>query len=222
MADDPPQQKALPAGSCGEKRGARPARQSHRDHRLDHAGDDHAGRRQHDRQRRPAAYPGEPVGRPGPDRLGADLVHRRRRDHDAADRLARRPLRHQIRVSDLGRGLHPGLRLVRQRHQPDRARRLPPAARGLRRRAGAAVAIGADADQPARAPRPGDRGLGHRGHAGSDLRPDARRLADRKLQLAVDLLHQPAGRGDRLRSASWSSSAKRGTPIARPSTFSAL
>jgi hypothetical protein len=67
-------------------------------HDLDHAGDDHAGRSTHDRQCRAAAHAGQPVGDAGPDRLGADLLHRRRRDHDAADRLARRPLRHQIHV----------------------------------------------------------------------------------------------------------------------------
>ncbi len=74
---------------------------------------------------------------------------------------------------------------------------LSPAAGGLWRRARAVVAIGADADQPARAPRSGDRGVGHRRHARPDLWPDARRLADRELQLALDLLHQPAGRGYR-------------------------
>ena len=67
----------------------------------------------------------------------------------------------------------------------------------LRRRAGAAVAGGAAADQPARAARPGDGGVRHRHDIGADLRPGARRLADLRLQLALGVLHQPAGRGDR-------------------------
>ena len=76
--------------------------QPRHDHALDHARQHHAGPRQHDPQRRPAAYPGQPVGLAGPDRLGADLVHRLRRDHDAADRLARRPVRHQTHLPRLG------------------------------------------------------------------------------------------------------------------------
>ena len=62
------------------------------DHRLDHAGDDHAGARHHDRQRGAAEHAGHARRGAGPDHLGADLLHRRRRDHDAADRLALRPL----------------------------------------------------------------------------------------------------------------------------------
>ena len=183
------------SGWRGEKRGPRARHpQSRLDHRVDHAGDDHAGRRQHDRQRGAAAYPRQPVGGTGSGRVGPDLLHRRGGDHDAADRLARRPARHQIRLPVLGRGLHARLGLVRQRHQPLATRRLPPAARRLRRGPRAIIAISPVADQPARAPRPGDRGLGHRRHARADLRAAARRLADRGFQLALDLLHQPAGR----------------------------
>src|SRR6266566_3461301 len=61
-----------------------------------------------------------------------------------------------------------------------------------------AVASGADADQPAGAARPSGRDLGHRRDAGADLWSDAGRLADRGLQLALDLLHQPDGRADRV------------------------
>ncbi len=60
-----------------------------------------------------------------------------------------RPLRRQIRIPDFGRRLHPGLGLVRRRDEPRPAGDLPPAARHLRRGAGAAVASGAAADQPA-------------------------------------------------------------------------
>ena len=41
-----------------------------------------------DRQRRPAAHPGQCFGGPGPDHLGADLLHHRHRADDAAVRLA--------------------------------------------------------------------------------------------------------------------------------------
>ena len=183
--------------TAGEERSAGTGCKPRDDHGVDHAGDDHAGCRQHDRQCRLAAHSGQPLGGPGPDRLGTDLVHCRGGDHDAADRLARRAPRHQICVSDLGGRVHPRLGFVRQRHQPHPAGDLPPAARRVRRRARPALPIGADADQPAGAARPGNRDLGHGGHAGADLRPDAGRLADPRLQLALDLLHQPAGRRDR-------------------------
>ena len=67
-------------------------------HRLGDARLDHAGARQHDRQRRPAAHPGVAVGDAGPDDLGADLLHHRRGDHDAALRLARRADRQKARL----------------------------------------------------------------------------------------------------------------------------
>jgi len=47
-----------------------------------------------------------------------------RRDHDAADRLARRPVRHQINFSDLGHRLHARLDAVRRRREPRRTRSL--------------------------------------------------------------------------------------------------
>ena len=172
-------------------------RQSRADHRLDHAGDDHAGRRQHDRQCRAAAYAGQPVGDAGPDRLGADLLHGLDGDHDAADRVARRTVRHQVRFPGLGARLHGVFRAGRQRDQPDAARDLPHRAGDLRRRAGAAVAIDAAVDQPAGTARAGDGGVGHGGHARADHGTGGRRLADRKLRLALDFLHQPAGRPDR-------------------------
>ena len=57
---------------------------------LHHAGDGDAGARHHDRQRRASEHAGKPRRDAGSDHLGADLLHRRRRDHDAGDRLARR------------------------------------------------------------------------------------------------------------------------------------
>ena len=99
-------------------------------------------------------------------------------------------------------GFTAGLGAVRRRHEPRPAGDLPCAAGRLRRGAGAAVAGRAAADQPARAARAGDGGLGHGGHSGPDHRSGARRLADRRLQLALGVLHQPAGRGARRRWAS--------------------
>ena len=197
------------------------AAQPRRDHRVDHLRDDHAGRRHDDRQCRAAAYPGQPLVLAGPDRLGGDVLHRRRGDHDAADRLARRAVRHQIRVPDLGDRLHDRLGAVRRGDQPDPARALPPAARGLRRGAGAAVAIGAAAHQPARAARPGDGDLGHRHDARADHRPGARRLADRQFHLALGVLHQPAGRRAVRARHPRSSSTRPARRIASASTSSA-
>ncbi len=48
---------------------------------------------------------------------------------------------------------------------------------------------------------PGDGGLGHGRHPRPDHRAGARRLADRQLQLALGVLHQPAGRACSRRSA---------------------
>ncbi len=58
-------------------------------HRRGDARHDHADARQHDRQRRAAAYARQLLGGAGRGHLGADLLHRRRRDRHAAHRLAR-------------------------------------------------------------------------------------------------------------------------------------
>src|SRR5260370_810677 len=70
--------------------GARASRsQPGGDHRLRDPRHPHAGARHDHRQRGAALHAGQRLGQSGPDRLGADLVHRRRRDHAAADRLPR-------------------------------------------------------------------------------------------------------------------------------------
>ena len=77
------------------------------------------------------------------------------------------------------------------------AGRLPPAARHVRRGARAAVA-GDDAGHlSVLAPRPGDGDLLDGRHHGSDDRPDARRLPDRSVLLALGVLRQPAVRHPR-------------------------
>ena len=86
-----------PARAIG-KRPMRSAPRARRQPRAadlrDHAGQTSSGARHHDRQRGAAAYPRQSVGL-ARYLLGADVVHRRRGDHDAADRLALRPVRHQ-------------------------------------------------------------------------------------------------------------------------------
>ena len=69
----------------------------------------------------------------------------------------------------------------------------PPAAGPVRRGAGAAVAGGAAGHQPEGEDRPGDGDLGRRHHDRPDPGPDAGRLADRERELALGVLHQPAG-----------------------------
>ena len=150
--------------ACGHSRRRRRGAEPRADHRLDHAGDDHAGARHDDRQCRAALYAGQPVDGAGPDHLGADLLYRRGGDHDAGDRLDHRPLRAEARLPDLGRRLHRRFDAVRRRQQPRRDGAVPPAAGRVRRGAGAAVAIGAARHQSAREAGSGDGDLGRRHH----------------------------------------------------------
>ena len=154
----------------------------------------HAGAR-HDRgQRRAAVHAGQPFGLDRPDQLGADLLHRRRRDHDGADRLDGRSFRPQAPVHGLRRRLHLCLAAVRVGAEHHRHGAGPAAARRVRRGAGAAVAIGDARLLSGGATRPGDGDLGHRRDARPDHGADAGRLADRHLQLALGVPDQPAGR----------------------------
>ena len=99
-------------------------------------------------------------------------------------------LRPHAIVRDRRRRLHHRLRAVRPGGiaRPDRP--VPHPAGRVRRRAGAAVAIGDVRTLPAGAARQGDGPVDHGRDDGPDLRPDPRRLADRQLQLALGLLHQ--------------------------------
>ena len=96
------------------------------------------------------------------------------------------------------------------------AGRLPRAAGPRRRRAAADRAGHPAPDLPARGAGHGDGALRHGGHGRPGDRPDARRLHRRQLHLAVDLLHQPAGR--RRSASSWSraSCTSRRHPRAQP------
>ena len=75
------------------------AAQPPHDHAVHHGGDRHANARCHHRERCPSAHAREPVGFPRPDCVGTHLVHRRRRDRDALDRLVGRSLRAKSGVS---------------------------------------------------------------------------------------------------------------------------
>ena len=162
--------------------------------RLHHDGDDHAGARHDDRQCRPALHAGLAVDDAGSDQLGVDLLHRRRRDHDLAARLDGDAVRAQEAVHRLHRRVHRRLDAVRGRAVDRADGRLPAAAGRVRRRAGAAEPGGDARHLSARAARLGDGDLGHGRDAGADHGPDARRLADRFLFLALGVFRQSAVR----------------------------
>ena len=131
----------------------------------------------------------------GPDLLGAHLLHRRRGDHHAAHRLARRRASAAsalfiiavagFTVASMLCGAAPAsteMVLFRVLQGVFGAALVPLSQAVLldiypREQHGQAMAIW---------------GVGIM--VGADHRPDARRLADRALQLALGVLHQPAGR----------------------------
>ena len=132
-----------------------------------------------------------------PDHLGADLLYRGRRDHDGADRLAVLPLRPQGACSSSPWPASPSPRCsAGSRNSMTRDRAVQAPARRIRRRAGAALAGHHSRHLSARAARFGAWLWGHGRGDRADPRPDARRLSDGLLQLALGLLHQPAA-GDR-------------------------
>ena len=153
------------------------------------------GRDRHvDRRGRDAA----PARRAQLDRRGDDLGddrlrHRDRRGH-AADRVPRPPLRPEARLSVLARAVRHRLGAVRPRALAADDGRLPRAA-GIGGRSVATDRAGDPApDLPARGAGHGDGALRPGGRRRPGDRPDAGRLHHRQLQLALDLLHQPAGR----------------------------
>ena len=160
--------------------------------RLHHDGDDHAGARHHHRQRRPALHAGLAVDDAGSGQLGADLLHRRGRDHDLAARLDGDAVRAEEAVHRLHRRLHPRLDAVRDRALDRTDGRLSPAPRRIRRGAGALEPGGDARHLSARQARFGDGDLGHGGDARPDHGPDAGRLAHRFLLLALGVLRQSA------------------------------
>jgi hypothetical protein len=161
-----------------EGRHVRSCPQPRLDHDFDHVGEYHAGRRQYDPQRRPAAYPREPVGLAGPDRLGVDLLYRLRRDHDAADWLVRRPVRYQICLPGLGHRFHARFRAVRRCHEPPGTRLLSRIARCGWCRTDPAISGYPVSDQSAGAPRARNGDFWYRDNPRANYGAGARRLVD--------------------------------------------
>ncbi len=161
---------------------------------LHHDGDSHAGARHDHRQCRAALHAGFAVDNPGRGQLGADLLHRRRRDHDFAARLDGDALRAQEAVHCLHRRLHRRLHAVRCRPFDRADGRLSPAPGRVRRGPRAALPS-CDARYFSAGPaRLGDGDLGHGRHARADHGADPRRLADRLLFMALGVLRQSAVR----------------------------
>ena len=163
------------------------------------AGDADAGARHHHRQCRAALHARHVRRRARPDHLGADVVHRRRRDHDRAGGLAVGALRTQEVVRDVPLRLHGRVHAVRAGQQPRPDGAVPFAARRVRRRPGATVASHHARSLSAGKTRPGHGAVGRRRDGRAGDRPDARRLSHRRLQLALGVLHQPAVRPARHR-----------------------
>src|SRR6185437_10990617 len=82
--------------------------------------------------------------------MGADVLHHRRSDHDAADRVSGQPVWAQAALSRRDRRLHRRLHAVRRRAIAHPSRPIPHPAGRLRRGAGTAVPVGADEHLPAR------------------------------------------------------------------------
>ena len=142
---------------------------------------------------------GSVVGEPGPDQLGADLLHRGGSDHDAADRLPRRRGSESSACSSLRSPASPS----------------PPCCAAWRNRcrrsccSGSCRACSARRSSRSRNPccssiYPKERHgfamalFGVAVMVGPILGPVLGRLADRELHVALGLLHQPADRRARL------------------------
>src|SRR3984893_15436676 len=113
--------------------------------------------------------------------LGADLVYRRCRDHDAADRLPRRAVRAQTPFPRLHRRLHRRLDALRHGTVLGRDRAVPGAARLVWRRARPALSDRAAQHQSEGAAGIRNGAMGRRGDGRSRSWAGARRLADRGL-----------------------------------------
>ena len=138
-------------------------RQPGGDHRLRDPRHAHAGARHDHRQCRAALYAGQCLGEPGSDRLGADLLYRRCRDHDAADWFPRGAVRDQAPVPCLRRRLHCRVDAVRHGAILGADRAVPDPARRVRRRARPTLADRAVQHQYEGAAGVGDGAMGRRG-----------------------------------------------------------
>ena len=159
----------------GADRGARSARHDHRQ-RVDPAHARHLCR--HARS----------------DHLGADVLHRRRRRGDAADRLSLQMARATAAPADRHHRLRRVLGVVRHVVEPGEHGGVPPGPRRVRRAAGAVEPGDPARCLSAQSARPGVGDLRHGHHGGAGDRPRARRLPHRELFLAHGVLHQRAAR----------------------------
>ena len=155
----------------------------------------------HDRERR------HPADEPAPGcrsvRCAVDLerVHpgvRRAADHR---RPPRRPVRPEATVPGRPDHLHRRLGRLRIRAEPDTDDHFPDRPGPRRRAVDSTDAVDDHDDLPAGEARRGVRPVGRGRRRVHGRRPDARRLARHRLQLAVDLLRERTGR----RSSRWSS-----------------
>ena len=159
------------------------------------AADDRA--RHDDRERRPAIDPARARLQPGNPHLGHQRIPRHVRELPAPRRPARRSLRPQARVPRRRGRVHRRLSALRSGTRPGRLDRRPLHPGHRRRDAG----VGDPRDHrhrvpAARRPGPRDERVRVRGGRGRIARTARRRRAHPGAQLALDLLRQPADRGD--------------------------
>ena len=164
-------------------------------HRADRDdGHVHGGARHEHRQRLAAAHRRQSFGIDQRKHLGADELSGGQRDRAAAFRLAVVDPRPQAVLHDVRVDVHDQLDAVRPGDELGPIDFLPRAARDRRRRI-AAVGTGDPGRHVSAAEaRDGDGRVWHGDPCRADSRPDARRLDHRQLFLALDFLHQRAGR----------------------------
>ena len=169
------------------------------DRRRRRARRDHVDPRRHGRQRRAADVPDRAVHRRRAARLldrrvDRDGLHARAGRRHPADRLGRRPLRHQAPLHDGDRAVHDRLAAVRDGLEHRGPHRLPRAPGTRRRHADAA---GHDDHDQGRRPAPHGSPDGDPRHpdaARPDHGPDPRWRPDRRGLVALGLPDQPADR----------------------------
>ena len=126
--------------------------------------------------------------------MGDHVLHHRRGNDDRTGRLAGGAVRAEAALRDLHRRVHDRFHAVRCGAVVGADGAVPAAARHVQCGPGAAVAIHPAGYLPARAARLRHGDLGRGGDDRTDHGPDARRLPDRDVQLALGILHQPAVR----------------------------
>ncbi len=162
--------------------------------RFGDAGHVHGGAGYHRSQRLAAAHRRQPFGEYHRGHMDAHVIPGGQRDHSADHRMAGADVRPEAPADDGGDGLHDRLGDVRLRDQPGDADCVPRGAGSDRRRAAAGFAGGDARSVSAAGSGQGNGVLGHRHRGGADAGAGAGRLDHGQLQLALDLLYQPAGR----------------------------